>query len=212
MSDMNYQAILSGTSRAFPEPHPLFEKSSTTGKVLVLAGADAALPDNVSDFSAILIEIDTGCLEARPDCPKDATNILGFARWRLGDLAPSNLVELVKLETTSPAAIEAASAVLQVAGFEVSVCADRIGRIVDRLIRSQFNLALNSIDDGLATPRDLDEALRLGLGYLRGMLAPLLESGLHHHYAVTAGLFETYGLPQYAPARAAIAARGRAAQ
>jgi len=209
---MNYQAILYGVSRAFPEPHPLFEKASADGTVLVLAGADAIIPDNASDFTAILVEIDTQCLAARPDCAADATNILGFARWRLGDLAPSNLVELVKLDTTSPAAIEAASAVLREAGFEVSICADRIGRIVDRLIRSQFNLALTSIDDGLATPGDLDEALRLGLGYRRGVLAPLLESGLHHHYAVTAGLFETYGLSQYAPARAAIAARGRTAQ
>lgn len=207
---MKYQAILQGTSRAFPDPHPLFEGASSSGDVLVLAGADAAIPGDISGFAAVLVEIDSTCLTGRPDCPDGASNILGFARWRLGDLAPSNLVELVKLEVTSPAAIAAARAVLENAGFEVSLCADRIGRIVDRLIRPQFNLALNSIDDGLTTPGDLDEALKLGLGYRRGVLAPLMESGLAHHCTVTAGLFETYGLPQYAPARAAIVSRGRA--
>jgi len=208
---MKFQITTSGLSQAFPEPHPLFERASASGEVLVLAGSDTVIPVDVSGFTTVLVEIDADCLAARPDCPEGASNILGFARWRLGELAPSNLIELVKLETTSPEAITAARTVLEEAGFEVSVCADRIGRIVDRLIRPQFNLALNSVDDGLATPGDLDEALRLGLGYRRGVLAPLIESGLEHHYPITAKLFETYGLSQYAPARAAIISHRRTA-
>jgi 3-hydroxybutyryl-CoA dehydrogenase len=206
---MNYEVKTMGASRAFADPHPLVETSTAGADVLLVIGAAAAIPEDHACYKAILIELDQKCLLAHAGVDEAATNVIGFARWRLGELPPSNLVELVRLTATSEATIETARTIFQDAGFDVSLCADRLGRIVDRLIRPQFNLALTSVDDGLTDAADLDMCLKLGLGYRKGVLEPLLASGLEHHYAATSALFETYGLPQYAPARAAIVAHQR---
>jgi 3-hydroxybutyryl-CoA dehydrogenase len=206
---MTYEVKIKGDSRAFADRHPLIDKSTAGADVLLLVGSDTALPQDYAHYKSILIELDQECLTAHAGVDEGATNIVGFARWRLGKLLPSNLIELVTLTTTNRDTIDTARTIFQEAGFEVSLCADRLGRIVDRLIRPQFNLALISIDDGLASPADLDVCLKLGLGYRKGVLEPLLASGLEHHYSATSALFETYGLPQYAPARAAVVAHQR---
>ena len=88
-------------------------------------------------------------------------------------------------------------------------CKDFAGRIVDRLIRPQFNEALRALDEGIATAVDLDVTVQLGLGYRNGFIGPLYKSGLHHHYDVTKALFEVYGQAAYAPARRAVVAKQR---
>jgi 3-hydroxybutyryl-CoA dehydrogenase len=206
---MNYEIRKVGESRAFPEPHALMENGCDSARVLVVMGQGAGIPEDHAAYDLVLVEIDDKCLSACPGLDESATNVMGFARWRLGELAPSDLVELVRLDATPPEAIATARTLLEEAGFQVSLCADRSGRILDRLLRPQFNLALTSVDDGLATGEDLDQCLKLGLGYRRGLLAPVVESGLEHHYKVTSDLFATYGLPQYAPARAAVVAHQR---
>jgi 3-hydroxybutyryl-CoA dehydrogenase len=97
------------------------------------------------------------------------------------------------LPTTDRTAIDAARAIFEAAGLIVSWCKDRPGRIVDRLIRPQFNLALRAIDNDLATPDDLETALKIGLGYRRGLLNMVMDSGLELHFERTSALFETYG-------------------
>jgi 3-hydroxybutyryl-CoA dehydrogenase len=81
---------------------------------------------------------------------------------------------------------------------------------VDRLIRPQFNLALRAIDNDLATPDDLETALKIGLGYRRGLLNMVMDSGLELHFERTSALFETYGEAKYAPPRSAVTAATRA--
>lgn len=207
---MRYEVRVAGESRSFPEAHPFLDGGVDGADVLVLAGSQATLPSDAARYAAIVVELGDECLAAHPGVDEQAPNILGFARWRLGGSAPSDLVELVKLDGSSDEAIAAARAAFEQAGLEVSLCADRAGRIIDRLMRPQFNLALGAVDDGLATAGDMDQCLKLGLGYRKGILEPLLASGLEHHYAVTSALFETYGLPQYAPARAAVVAHQKA--
>lgn len=209
---MGYTIQGAGPSRSFPDPHPLLDGASDSGEVLIITGEGAQAPADLSRYAAVVIEIGDECLAVRCGGHESAPNLLGFARWCLGDSAPSDLVELVGLDNSSSDALAAAKAAFESAGLQVSVCADRVGRIVDRLIRPQFNLALTAVDDRLATAGDLDQCLMLGLGYRKGMLAPLLASGLEHHYDVCKSLFETYGLPQYAPARASVVAHRRAAR
>ena len=135
--------------------------------------------------------------------------MLGFARFRLGDDAPSNLIELVRQPRTDHAALEAARELFTGAGLEVAVCGDFAGRIIDRLIRPYFNASLRRLDEGLTNADDLDITLRLGLGYPEGPIALLERSGLHHHHSVSAALFEAYGESAYAPARRALVAKQR---
>lgn len=203
-----------GASHSFPVDHPLLAAARDDGEILLLLGKPDIDRTQTGTRAAVAVELGTECLSVHTggcDAP-ESSNVVGFARWRLGDNPPSNLIELVVETGTKANAVAAVRAVFEGAGFVVSVCADRAGRIVDRLMRPQFNLALRAVDDGVASPADLEQCLKLGLGYRNGLLDPLLASGLHHHARVTSALFEVYGEPQYAPARRAVAARMREAR
>lgn len=209
-----YAIVDTGDTRSFPGPHAFLEgASSGPGEVTVYLGA-GAVAAYVPDPSrlAVLIELGTGCLgEATgEDAGLEGSNALGFARFRLGDGDPSDLIELVRQPETDPAALAAAQALLEAAGLQVSVCRDFAGRILDRLVRPYFNEALTRLDEGLATAADMDLTLRLGLGYPEGPIELLERTGLHHHHDVTRALFETYGSRHYAPARRAVVAKRRA--
>lgn len=213
---MRYTVIDTGASRSFPTPHPLTRGGSTEGEVQLVIGAGAGgalhtLRDG-DRKAAVLIELGAECLgvhtgERRGE---EGSNVLGFARYRLGDAEPTSLVELVRQPRSKPEAIAAARAVLEGAGLVVAVCNDFPGRIVDRLIRPYFNSALRRLDEGLATADDLDTTLRLGLGYPEGPIALLERTGLAAHFEVTQALYEALGDAAFAPARRAQVAKTRA--
>ncbi|MBT5265411.1 MAG: 3-hydroxyacyl-CoA dehydrogenase, partial [Rhodospirillaceae bacterium] len=186
------------------------EGSVEDGAVEIHVGAKPNFRPDPSKL-AILIELGTECLgvhtgESRG---KEGSNVLGFARFRLGDGEPSDLIELVRQPDTDDAAIEAARAVLEAAGLTVTVCRDFAGRILDRLIRPYYNQALAQLDQGLATADDMDLTLKLGLGYPEGPIELLERTGLEHHHDVSKALFEVYGDHHYAPARRAVVAKMR---
>ena len=215
---MRYTLIDTGDSRSFPAAHPLLEGSAPDGEVVVIIGrnAGAALADlpNREAKAAILVELGTESLGVHTGESRgtEGSNVLGFARFRLGDAAPSDLVELVRQPATPDGAIAAARAVLEGAGLKTAVCGDFAGRIIDRLVRPYYTAALRRLDEGLATADDMDLTLKLGLGYPEGPIALLERTGLEHHYDVTKALFEVYATPDYAPARRAVVAKQRAAR
>jgi 3-hydroxybutyryl-CoA dehydrogenase len=207
--------ISSGTSRSFPERHALHERASPSGDVVIVIGDRIAegleAPGELRSYKAVLVELRNECLgvhtgEARGE---EGSNVLGFARFRIGDDPPSNLVELVRQPATSQSAIDAARAVFESVGLQVSICTDVPGRIIDRLVRPYYNAALARLDDGLASAADMDTTLKLGLGYPEGPIGLLERSGLQHHFDVTQALYEATGDPAYAPARRARVAKVR---
>jgi len=209
---MDYAIIDTGGSRSFPAGDAFLSKASREADVVVVigTGAGAAL-SGIKDKKAVLIELGTECLgvhtgESRGN---EGSNVLGFARFRLGEAPPSNLVELVKQPKTDPAALAAARAVLEGTGLGVAACNDFPGRIVDRLLRPYLNAALRRLDEGLATAEDMDTTLRLGLGYPEGPIALLERTGLAAHFDVTQALYEALGDAAYAPARRARVAKMR---
>jgi len=212
---MSHRVIRTGESRSFPDAHPLLETASSSGEVLVLLGPGAgrALAE-VADrtaHTAILVELGVECLgvhtgESRGE---EGSNVLGFARFRLGDAAPSDLVEIVRQPATTPEALAAARALFQAVGLKTAVCGDFPGRIVDRLVRPYYNAALGRLDARLATAADMDLTLRLGLGYPEGPIELLERTGLAAHHDVTAALYEALGDRAYAPARRARVAKAR---
>ena len=135
--------------------------------------------------------------------------MLGFARFRMGNAEPSNLIELVKQPQTSPAALTACKSLFESFGFKVAVCADVPGRIVNRLIRPYLNAALRRLDERLASAADLDATLKMGLGYPEGPIALLERTGLAAHFDVTQALYEWTGDAAFAPARRARVAKLR---
>ncbi len=217
---MQYAILDTGFSRSFPAEHALLTGAAKDLKsaeiVIVLgehAGRHAKSLRKWKDKVAVIIELGTESLgvytgESRAE---EGSNVLGFARFRLGDAEPSNLVELVRQPRTSNAALAAAKLMIEGAGLQVAICGDFSGRIIDRLVRPYYNAALRRLDEGLATTDDLDTTLKLGLGYPEGPIALLERTGLAHHFDVTQALFEAYGEQPYAPARRARGAKERVA-
>jgi 3-hydroxybutyryl-CoA dehydrogenase len=212
---MEYQVIRAGESRSFSGDHPLIAGGKDSGQIVVIIGADAGAAfrglRETDRKAAVLIELGTECLgvhtgETRGE---EGSNVLGFARFRLGDAAPSNLVELVRQPRTDEAALAAARQVFEDAGFKVAVCGDFAGRIIDRLVRPYYNAALRRLDEGLASAQDLDTTLKLGLGYPEGPIELLERTGMVQHYDVAQALYEAYGDPAFAPARRARVAKQR---
>ncbi len=195
--------IDTGNSRSFPAHHKL--------RVGAEAGAALARVAAPRTLRAILIELGGECLgvHAGESGGREGSNILGFARVRLGDDPPADLVELVRQPATAEDAIAASRDLFAAAGLEVALCNDFSGRIIDRLTRPYFNAALQKLDEGLATADDLDLTVRLGLGYPAGPIALLERSGLAHHFDAAQALFEAYGEAAYAPARRARVAKAR---
>jgi len=216
---MEYYVINTGRSRSFPGKHALVSGATKQVKqagVVIVIGANVRKQmsrlGSWKQKTAVVLELGTECLgvytgESRGE---EGSNVVGFARFRLGDAEPTNLVELVRQPRTSEAAIAATKEVFEKAGLQVAVCGDFAGRIVDRLVRPYYNAALRRLDEGLASADDLDTTLKLGLGYPEGPIALLERTGLAHHCDVTQALYEACGDPAYAPARRARVARQRA--
>ena len=205
---MAYAIRQDGESRSFPDGDPFLAAASPDAAVIVLLGARFQ-PD--PSKTAILVELGTECLGVHTGeaAGEEGSNVLGFARYRNGDDLPSGLVELVRQPNTDEPALAAARAVFEEAGLAVVVSADRVGRIVDRLVRPKYNAALRLLDDGLAKAEDMDLACRLGLGYPDGPVERAVRGGLAWHHAVSTALFAASGQPGDAPARAAGVAAAR---
>ncbi|MSO92849.1 MAG: 3-hydroxyacyl-CoA dehydrogenase [Rhodospirillales bacterium] len=212
---MAHTIVDTGGSRSFPGPHALLRSAGPGGDVLVLIGTGAGMAlaavEKHESLKAVLIELGTECLGVHTGERRggEGSNVLGFARFRLGDGPPSDLVELVRQPGTKPESIAAAKTAFESAGLHVAVCMDTPGRIVDRLVRPYYNGALRKLDEGLATADDLDTTLRLGLGYPEGPIALLERTGLAHHHDVTKALHDALADPGFAPARRAQVAKRR---
>jgi 3-hydroxybutyryl-CoA dehydrogenase len=204
---MRYEIVQAGESRSFPDGDPFLAGAASSGEVVLYLGGAPFVPD--PSRTAILVELGSECLGVHTGerDGDEGFNTLGFARYRNGNDPPSRLIELVVQPKSEPAAIEAARSLFESAGFEVAVCADRAGRIVDALIRPVYNAALRFLDEGLATAPDMDATCRLGLGYPDGPIERVIRGGLDHHHDVTSALFEVHGTAAYAPARRAVVAR-----
>lgn len=213
--DAGYEVMRFGASRSFPEGDAFLGAAAEGASVLVITGdgAGAAVANvGADERTAVIVELGVECLGVHTgeSCGTEGSNVLGFARFRLGNDKPSDLIELVRQPGSSESAIAAAHAVFEQAGLHVAVCADSAGRILDRLLRPYFNETLRRLDEELASAADMDLTLKMGLGYPEGPIALLERSGLEHHHDVTEALFRVYGERAYAPARRAVVAKQRA--
>ena len=207
------QIIDTGNSRSFPSAHPLGISSTEGAKVLLILGdrVDSALHSlkNPEQYDLILVELHQECLGVHTgeDLGDEGSQILGFARYKMGDDPPTQLIELVRQKNSNEKAIALAKSIFESVNLVVAVCADTPGRIVDRLIRPYLNSVLRRLDDGLATAADMDLTLKLGLGYPEGPLEMLKRTGLANHAQVSKYLYEALGHPGFVPARRAQVAR-----
>ncbi|MBV1895474.1 MAG: hypothetical protein KUG70_03375 [Rhodobacteraceae bacterium] len=219
----SYEIIQNGASRSFPtvddskgddpKGDEFLTNTSGSGDILIYLGDVPQLQPDDTDRT-VLIELDLECLGVHTGeaSGTEGSDVLGFARYRNGNDAPGRLIELVRQPQSSEAAITAARQMFEAAGFDVVVALDRPGRIIDRLVRPQYNAAMRFLDDGLASAEAMDMTSRMGLGYPDGLIERTQRGDLERHYDISKAIYDMTGLAEYAPSRMSCVAKQRKAE
>lgn len=174
-------------------------------------GADIIIEAQAKDidvrrhaFSKLREYLDPGCVVAaycavvplktlieNTELPKDRTIGLHFAR-------PSRsnpLVEVVRVDQTGDAVIEAVLAMLRKAGKTPILAKDNPGQIVERLTRPFLLSALKMLGDGKGFPHEIDAAFREVAQAERGPFELADSIGLDADYKAAQDIYELLGRP-----------------
>ena len=113
------------------------------------------------------------------------------------DAASSASVAIAASGQGGQRAAEAASALLQIAGYSVSLLTDVPGMIVLRTICMLINEAADAVNQRVCSAEDLDLAMRKGVNYPRGPLEWANRLGLSFVVQTLDYLAEEYGETRY---------------
>jgi 3-hydroxybutyryl-CoA dehydrogenase len=166
------------------------------------AREDVVLASNTSQFSISRLAAAT----ERPD------RVIG-SHW-FNPPARMELIEIVRGLETSDATLATTVELAQRYGKQTIVCQrDTPGFVTSRLIALFIVEAARIVEEGIATPEDVDLACKLGFGHAMGPLATADLSGLDVLERVADNLREHYGdrflVPQGVRARVAAGQLGR---
>ena len=175
-----------------------------------------AQPDLADRISALLnqaeVTLDKG---ARPHCDSIAivtplgldatTTCLNEGLNPASTLAVDALfcrngrLTLMTTPQTSAHSRDQAMAAFRGCGQQVSVIRDSAGLVAPRTVATIVNIASDIAQQGIASPEDIDTAVKLGLGYPQGPLALGDELGADTVVAILEGMMTVYGDPRYRP-------------
>lgn len=103
------------------------------------------------------------------------------------------LVEVIPGLDTSADTIDKVMEIVREIEKEPVRVADRAGFLVNRLLFAFFNEAWRMVNEGSATPEDIDKAVKLGLGHPLGIFQMQDLVGLDNALYVTGVLSDEYG-------------------
>ena len=109
------------------------------------------------------------------------------------------LAELVVPDVTAAGTAAKAAALAARIRLRAVTSRDRPGFLVEALAYAQFNDAVRMVQDGYASPADIDTAMMLGCGYPRGPLQSLDEAGAANVVAVLDAMHAATGDPAFTP-------------
>ncbi len=113
------------------------------------------------------------------------------------DYASATRIAVACADTCSAPARTSATALLQSAGFKVSILRDVPGLAVMRTVAMLANEAADAVNQGVCDARSADAAMRLGVNYPEGPLAWADRVGVGHIHQVLAHLGQCYGEDRY---------------
>ena len=164
-------------------PENLALKQQLFAQLVKLAPAFTVLASNSSSFPISAI---AEGLESRQ-------RMLGLHFFMPAHLVP--LVEVVRGPDTDPAQADRLCVFMRGCGsVPVLVRKDRPGFLANRLQHALAREAFAMIDEGLATPEDVDAAVRFGFGFRFLAAGPVLQrdhAGLDVHCAAAATMYPT---------------------
>lgn len=124
--------------------------------------------------------------------------VIGFGA--LSPLQHGNLVELAAALQSDSTRLGKAQQFFTRLGLETALVQDSVGLVLPRMVCGLVNEAAYALLEGVASARDIDTAMKLGVNYPRGPLEWGDLIGLDIVLAVLRGLFDEYGDDHYRPA------------
>jgi 3-hydroxybutyryl-CoA dehydrogenase len=115
------------------------------------------------------------------------------------DFSKASRIAISYAAGIEPSALEQGVALLQRAGFSVSLLSDSPALAVLRTVAMLANEAADAVLQGVASAADIDLAMRAGVNYPQGPLAWADAIGLSHALKVLENLQASYGEERYRP-------------
>ena len=109
------------------------------------------------------------------------------------------LVEVVRAELSSDETVDAAFAFAQRIGKEPIHCRDTPGFVVNRILIPALIDAVRVLEEGTASPEDIDAGMKLGTGWPIGPLALIDLIGVDVTVHAAQAMAEAYGDARFAP-------------
>ena len=165
--------------------------------LLALLGQAGAVPADRADANALVIVQPLGmdASSAAAALGLDATRCVAV------DPLPGLALHrsLMLTVATSAQMRDAAHALLAADGTRVTVINDSPGFVVQRVLATIVNIGANLVQRGIATVPDLDDAVKLGLGYPYGPLAWGERIGGERVLTILRNMLAATGDPRYRP-------------
>lgn len=167
---------------------------SAAAKEELLAALSAFIPPDALLLTSALA---TSTTQAAAWVPKPG-RVVGF-----GIVPPlrkeGGMIELAAGLQTAESSLAQAKKFVEGLGFETAVVADGPGLVRARTICCLINEAASALLEGIATPADIDQAMKLGTNYPYGPLEWADYLGLDTVLGVMNGLFDEWGEDRYRP-------------
>lgn len=130
-----------------------------------------------------------------------AHNVLGFKRIIGVPMIPSQLATQTAIEYSLPLQLSPEDSdkelIASLFGKEVEKIGDCVAGIFPRTIAMVINEAAYAVAEGVASPADIDQAMKLGTNYPKGPLAWCDEIGAYVIVAILEALQVEYGHDRY---------------
>lgn len=156
-----------------------------------ICGPETILATNTSSMSITLIAASTG----RPD------KVAGMHFFNPPPLM--RLVEIIRGYSTSDETVRVLSdATVKMGKTPVEVRKDSPGFVVNRILIAQLLEAIRLVEEGVASPRDVDTAVKLGLNYPMGPFELQDFAGVDIGYFVANYFYEEFKDSRWNPPQA----------
>jgi 3-hydroxybutyryl-CoA dehydrogenase len=162
-------------------------KRSIFGALDKITRPDVILTSNTSSISITTI----GAATSRPE------NVLGM--HFMNPVPLMTLVELIRGQATSPAAMQTASELCRTLGKTPVEAADYPGFIANRILMPMVNEAIFALMEGVGTAEAIDSVMKLGMNHPMGPLTLADFIGLDVCLAIMEVLHTGLGDPKYRP-------------
>lgn len=170
-----------------------------------------AIPEDMELKKKVFVQLDKICPEHTILCSNTSclsVTELAQATGRpdriigthfLSPVPPSKLLEIVKADTTSEETLAIVKEFGRSLGKEILVAKDTPGFIFNYLLLALTGAAVRLLENGVASPEDIDKSMTLGLGHPIGPLALADFNGLDVGYMVARAMYERSKDPCLAP-------------